>query len=128
MDWDQIEFFTKEEMDCKHTGNNEMELSFMLMLDAIRRVLNRPLIVTSGYRDPSHPVEASKSKPGEHTLGLAADIGIYGADALRLIEVATRRGVPRIGIKQNGPVSGRFIHLGMATQQQGFNSPWLWSY
>lgn len=32
--------------------------------------VRRPMRVTSGYRHPTHPIEAKKAKPGEHASGL----------------------------------------------------------
>jgi uncharacterized protein YcbK (DUF882 family) len=47
------------------------------MLDTMhefRRQIDTPLVVTSAYRCPNHPVErAKKGKVGKHTLGLAVD-------------------------------------------------------
>ena len=42
--------------------------------------LGYEITITSGYRSPEHPIEAAKSKPGEHTTGLdlAASIGCSG--------------------------------------------------
>lgn len=127
-DWDKYPNFSKIEFDCSHTGRNEMDADFMDMLQAVRTEYGLPMYITSGFRDPSHPVEARKSKPGEHTLGLACDVGIYGSHAVKLLEVALRLGIPRIGVKQKGPVSSRFIHLGAASSEEGFSSPWIWSY
>jgi hypothetical protein len=46
--------------------------------------------ITSGYRHPSHPIEAKKGTPGEHThRPLCVDVGVEGKDAFRLIQVAT---------------------------------------
>lgn len=128
MNWNKYKNFSKVEFDCRHTGLNDMQPRFMDLLQKIRNEFGSPMYITSGYRDVAHPVEARKSIPGAHTLGLACDVGIYGANAVRLIQVATALGMPRIGVKQNGPMSGRFIHLDAATENEGFSSPWLWSY
>lgn len=127
-DWSKYPNFSKIEFNCSHTGRNEMQEDFMDMLQAIRTEYGMPMYVTSGFRDSTHPIEARKSKPGEHSYGLACDVGIYGANAVKLLEVALKLGMPRIGIKQKGPVQGRFIHLGAASKEEGFNSPWIWSY
>ena len=62
VNWDDIKFFKKEEFDCSHTGNNLMEHNFMMKLDMLRQTINRPLVISSGYRDNTHPVEAKKKK------------------------------------------------------------------
>lgn len=127
-DWSLYPNFSKKEFDCSHTGRNEMNPEFMRVLQQVRKAYGAPMYITSGYRDPSHPVEARKAKPGEHSLGLACDVGIYGGNALKLIMFAADLGIPRIGVKQNGPMAGRFVHLGLASKSEGFASPWIWTY
>ena len=31
-------------------------------------------VITSGYRHPTHPIEAVKAQPGTHTQGIAVDL------------------------------------------------------
>lgn len=111
MIWD-YENFTLEEMRCKHTGMDGMQPKFMEMLQRCRALYGRPMIVTSAYRHSTHPIEARKDIPGEHSMGMAADISVSGRDALELIESAIYVGFPRIGLHQKGERGGRFVHLG----------------
>jgi len=122
MDWTAYPNFTEDEMRCKHTGRCHMDPLFMRRLQQLRDVFGKPMIVSSGYRDPSHPVERNKSSPGEHTTGHAADIAIAGADALRLVQIALGVGFNRIGVQQKG--MGRYIHLG----DSPVFPPGIWSY
>lgn len=124
IDWARYPNFSEQEFRCKHTGQCHMDARFMEVLQAIRTTYGKPMIITSGYRAKTHPVEAAKAAPGEHTLGLAADISVRGADAFALLKVALAHGIVRIGVKQIG--EGRFLHLGMATGN--FPSPTIWSY
>ena len=123
LDWTRWPNFSESEMRCSHTGRCEMDREFMDVLQAIRNEFG-PMRVTSGYRHPTHPIEAKKAAPGEHTHGRCADIGVQGADAVRLIRIALKHGVVRIGVQQKG--SGRFIHLGLGAP--GLPSPTIWSY
>jgi uncharacterized protein YcbK (DUF882 family) len=125
MDWNKYPSFKKREFDCKHTGKNLMRPEFMETLQQIRNTYGRPLIVSSGYRDPSHPVEAKKEAPGEHTYGVAADILIRGENAMDLIVIAYGYGIRRIGVHQKG--DDRFIHLGMGDKGLGFPAT-IWTY
>lgn len=120
LDWDKYPNFSKHEFDCKHTGKNRMDEDFMDILQQIRTTYNRPMIITSGYRDTSHPVEAKKKRPGEHSFGVAADIRVNGMDALDLIVIAYGYGIRRIGIYQQGPMDGRFIHIGWGDKLLNF--------
>ena len=125
MDWSQYPNFKKEEFICKHTGKIYMHPEFMTVLQAIRTEYAKPMHITSGYRDRKHPIEAKKLTPGEHEKGCAADIKVSGEDAIKLIGIAIKHGIRRIGIQQKG--LGRYIHLGMGDQLSKF-PPAIWTY
>lgn len=128
MNWDKYApFFKKSEFDCKHTGKNKMRPEFMETLCLIRSTFGKPMIISSGYRDPSHPVEAVKDSPGEHTYGVAADIKIHGADVADLFVIAYGYGIRRFGLKQHSAPYGRYIHLGMGDKQLKFPEA-VWTY
>jgi uncharacterized protein YcbK (DUF882 family) len=119
--WGEYVHFKKEEFDCKHTGENQMQHEFMLKLVTLRLRYAKPLRVTSGYRDVTHPAEARKSISGAHSHGVAVDLAVQGADAYRVLELATTLGFTGIGVQQKG--DGRFIHLDTYTDY-----PRVWSY
>lgn len=125
INWADYPNFSKAEFDCKETGQNQMQKRFVDVLQAIRTEFGKPMTISSGYRDPSHSAERNKPNPGAHTFGCAADIAVSGGDAMRLIAIAYKHGIRRIGVSQKG--SGRFLHFDMA-EQHGFPSPALWSY
>ena len=86
----------------------------MEKLEAIRIEYAKPMILSSAYRDTlKHPAEKRKKQPGYHALGRAVDVLVFGADALRLIEIALRHEMNGIGVSQSSktPHSERFIHL-----------------
>lgn len=123
MNWtDYSPEFTEAEFRCKHTGRCEMQPVFMRRLHHLRGVYGKPMRITSGFRDSSHPKERGKALPGEHTTGRAADVAVQGVDALRVIQLALGLGFTRIGVQQKG--EGRFIHLGDSPDFP----PGLWSY
>ena len=100
-----------------------MRDSFLVLLQQLRDELGEPIKITSGYRDPTHSIEASKEAPGVHTRGLACDIACDGQMAFRVVQIAIKLGFTGIGIKQKG--HGRFIHLDTYT---GTPRPNIWSY
>ena len=51
-----------------------MDPSFMITLEALRIKCDFPFTITSAYRDPTHPIEAKKTKPGTHSSGRASTI------------------------------------------------------
>lgn len=129
--WDDIEFFSKKEFDCKcGCGTNRMSESFIRGLDTMRRHLGFPLIVTSGYRCPEYNNKiASTGLTGPHTTGRAADLSVMGYQAHTVLRYATiHGGYSGIGIKQHGPHASRFIHLDDLEANGGRFRPTLWSY
>jgi len=93
---------------------------------AVRKEYNRPMNISSGDRDPSHPSEAVKDAPGVHTKGCAVDILLAGDDALELFVIARKHGFTGFGVQQKG--AGRFIHLDDYEGDATAPRPWLWSY
>lgn len=122
MDWSKYPNFRKEEFNCSHTGKNEMQPRFMEKLQQFRTRWNKPMMVTSGYRDKTHPIEAKKASPGEHSKGLCADIAVGPSDRHAFVKLAFELGFTRIG------VANTFIHLGVATEADGHPSPRIWTY
>lgn len=94
-----LNYFAISEFDCKHTGKNEMRESFLKKLDALREACNFPFVITSGYRDITHPAEAKKEKGGTHTQGIAADIRVNsGAQAYIIMREAFKLGFTGIAL------------------------------
>lgn len=127
LNWSKWPNFSKHEFDCKHTGKNRMDEDFMDILQQIRTVYGKPMIISSGYRDHSHPVEEKKKRAGEHTFGMAADILVHGTDALDLMVIAYGHGIRRIGVSQKGEMEKRFLHLGYGDKLLNFPES-IWSY
>lgn len=125
MDWSQYPNFSAHEFRCKHSGKDAMQPEFMARLQQLRNLYGKPMVITSGYRDKTHPIEARKpGSGGAHTTGRACDVAVQGADALRLVQLAISLGFTGIGIQQKG--GGRFIHLDDVTS--GLPRPTIWSY
>lgn len=127
--WPHIKHFRPEEFRCSHCGAEHMQKDTMIRLDMLRERLGVPLIITSGYRCPEHPIEAKKvatgGKPGVHSTGHAADIACRGELAYRILSVAPSLGFIRIGVNQKG--SSRFLHLDDYVGDE-FIRMTVWSY
>ena len=108
---------------------------FLEVLNLIRG--DTPLVVSSWYRSPQHPIEAAKPHPGSHATGLAVDMSMRGDRAMEAMRIAHSR-LPRnwmgIGVSQKGDT--RFLHLDcagspMAKEVLGERHParpMCWSY
>lgn len=121
------DFFKAKELRCKHTGKDGFDPEFLELLTKIRIECDFPFPITSAFRDATHPAEQGKKKGvvGSHQLGKAVDILCRGEKALKLIEVAQKHGIKRIGVQQRG--LSRFIHIDSCTEADG-KPPAIWSY
>jgi len=125
-DWRWGPEFSPSEFACKD-GSIRVVPEFMDKLLSLRRELGKPMVITSGYRTPAYNAEISSTGDrGPHTTGRAVDIAASGAKAFNIVSLAKKHGFTGIGLKQNGPHSGRFIHLDDLTD--GFPRPWTWTY
>lgn len=120
--WELYPNFPKEEFDCKHTGENNMQHEFMEKLQRIRNIYGKKMIITSGFRSKKHPIEARKTHSnGEHTQGFCADIACTNsADRFQLINLALANGITRIGIAKT------FLHFGIGGA--GLPNNVIWEY
>lgn len=122
-----MNYFSDDELRCSCCGELVFDEAFRALLNRIRDDFARPMRITSGYRCPSHPIEARKiasgGNAGTHSLGVAVDVAVSYGDAYELISIAIAHGIKRIGVNQKG--SGRFIHLDSSTEHP---SPTVWSY
>lgn len=106
--------------------------SFMDILVTVREEAGFPFIINSGARCAEYNAKIGGSiSDSAHVLGVAADIGVYGFEAAKLISVAIKHGILGIGVsqKQGEIYRSRFVHLD--TEQREWIKPgesWLWSY
>ena len=117
-----MRYFKLSDFDCQETGKNEMNEDFLIKLDDLRHECGFPFIVTSGYRSPTHSIEAKKvkagSKAGTHAQGIASDIRIHnGAEGFVIVSKAIKMGFKGIGVAKT------FIHLDVRKTM-----PVIWSY
>jgi uncharacterized protein YcbK (DUF882 family) len=112
-------YFQIEDFACQETGENEIRYDFVSALDDLRGVCGFPFIITSGYRSPTHSAEARKARPGQHTLGIAADIKVTGgAQRHAIVSNAIK-----LGIFKGIGVAKTFIHVDTRD-----TDPMIWTY
>lgn len=127
-DWGLYPNFSEREFQCSHTSECRMHPDFMEALQNVRSSVGFPLVISSGYRSPTHPVERIKSTKGEHTLGLAADVRVFGEQALAVMDAAFAEGFRRFGFAQSGYHQTRFIHLGWGDKFYNSFVKSIWTY
>lgn len=115
----RFNYFDIDDFACSETGENCIEVEFVEKLDALRKILGWPMIITSGYRSPSHSVEITKPNGGgTHTKGIAADIKVTnGKQRYELVEFAMDLNFTGIGLHKT------FVHLDVRE-----DTPVVWTY
>ena len=117
--------FTPFEMRCRGTGRLVVVSTFMDRLQRLRSELGKPLVVSSGYRDPEYNDEVSSTGlDGPHTTGRAVDLLVYSETAYHVVGLAYIEGFVGIGLHQKGAFRRRFIHL---DDLKDFR-PGIWTY
>ena len=114
-----MKFFRLEEFNCTHTNKNQMDHEFLEKLDELRERVGFPFIITSGYRDATHPAEARKAEPGTgtHCQGIAADIAVSnGFERMNIVHEAIKMGFS-IGVART------FVHV-----DDRKTTPVMWTY
>ena len=82
--WDEIEYFTPDEMRCKCGGKYcdgfpiEIQPLLMQILDRARRWSGHPIQVISGLRCETHNRNEKGHVRSQHMYGEAADVYFYG--------------------------------------------------
>ncbi|NQY56854.1 MAG: peptidase M15A [Ilumatobacteraceae bacterium] len=90
-----------------------MNPDVMRKVQQLRDYMGQPLILTSAYRCPEHPIEAAKVTPGQHSNGLAVDIYVTdGYMAAKIIAYAIKE-LDVKGFAYNK--ENMFIHLDWRT-------------
>lgn len=108
--------------------NFQMDEDFLFYLQQSRELLDKPMVVSSGFRCRKHPSEVTKHDLGPHAQGKAVDILIHGIWARRLVAIAEIVGFTGIGIMQHGDIEKRFIHLDTCEDRPNRPRPHIWSY
>ena len=114
-----MKYFTESEFNEFEKMNPEL----LEKLDQLREAYGYPIKLTSTYRSPDHPIEAKKTKPGEHAYGAAVDIACVGGEAtFKLVKAAIEVGFTRIGVSRKN----NFVHVGVG--YDGAPPITIWTY
>ena len=104
----KMKYFNYEEFDSPDVqGSGQlMDLEFLSMLDAARKIYGKPMHVNSGYRTKSHNEQVGGVSSSSHLKGLAADISCKSSsDRFDMLQAFIKVGFKRIGVARS------FIHI-----------------
>lgn len=101
-----MKHFSNKEVACHHCGALGLTPEMKEKLDALRETLGRPVVLTSAYRCPKHPIEKRKKTPGTHAQGIAVDIKVDTVkEVSEIVRVARSLGFQGLGIADT------FVHI-----------------
>lgn len=70
-------YFTEDDFRCKHCGKlpqGGMDKCLLEVLEEVRGIAGSPIIVSSGYRCPTHNQNIGGASASYHVKGIAADV------------------------------------------------------
>lgn len=101
---------------------DDMEQSFMDVLDELRERAGIPLVLNSAYRSRDYELTKGRSGNSSHTHGLAVDIRCATSqNRMKIIRAALEMGVARIG------VAGTYVHVDIG-DRVGLPVDVIWTY
>lgn len=112
--------FHSSEFDCPSKPYTGVNMNPLLIdkLQMLRNIIDKSIIVTSGFRTKEYNKEVGGAKDSSHTHGNAVDIAITNSlDRFFIVKYALVIGIERIGIYKT------HIHLDISTLKE---SPVIW--
>jgi|SRR3990167_8175779 len=110
------EHFSSKEFECPCCQQIKYSNDFIFTLEQFRQDIDKPILISSGYRCPKHNQDVGGSPRSQHMEGRAADITVPGRNSYRLAyEAAVVRflDIPIVfdGIGCYPESSNQFIHV-----------------
>lgn len=101
--------FSRWEFKDPSTGEVIVSPPLIEALEALRALVEKPVIITSGYRSPAHNEQVGGAQYSYHTTGEAADIKVAGLSVFELYTLADQ--VEAFGDGGIGIYDGGFVHV-----------------
>jgi uncharacterized protein YcbK (DUF882 family) len=111
--------FSIQEFACKD-GSQDIIVDYelILKLQALRELIDKPILISSGYRTESYNKECSGIKTSLHLRGMAADIKVSGMTPHTVALWADRIGFKGIGVYPT------FTHVDVGGSSTGAKIYW----
>lgn len=123
----KTEHFAPEELMCPCCGRGETQTDQRLidMLEQLHKAMNaKSIVITSGYRCPSHDKEVGGTGDGMHTKGGACDIIVYKKNGLPYTSLTVAREAEKIGFAGIGIIDVYACHVDIRGKIQYANDHW----
>ena len=103
-----MKYFTIAEFDSPDEPGSgvNMHQDLLELLDEMRAIYGKPIVITSGYRTKKHNSYVGGKQNSSHLKGLAVDIAIADSNQrYEIIRIAMLLGIKRIGTGKG------FVHI-----------------
>lgn len=111
-------YFSESDFKCKcGCGQGEWNPRLKNILNEFREFLNTPVIVTSGYRCPTHNSKVGGAKNSYHVKSMAVDIVVRGYTGPQLYQQLMRFGRDKFG---GVGIARTFLHLDLGPTRRFF--------
>lgn len=112
--------FHPSEFACRCCGEVAVSDRLLDLLQRLRTTMGAPLIVTSGFRCPSHNKAVGGAPASQHMRGTAADVVTAGHDVPHMLKLAEDFGAGGLG---EYPRQG-FVHIDVRPKNGGHVARW----
>lgn len=105
--------FVSKEFDCQGgscCSETHIDDQLVIYLQKIRDHFGRSIIITSGYRCPTHNRAVGGATGSYHVQGKAADISVQGIAPREVAKYAESIGIKGIGLYETS-ADGYFVHI-----------------
>ena len=100
-------YFNLNEFACPCCRRVMLHPKLLAKLVELRKILERPVIINSGYRCPKYNQKVGGVVNSYHCIGLAADISVKDMELITLLEVCENLDFAGIGFYEKK----HFLHL-----------------
>lgn len=117
-----MKYFSISEFDSPDAPGSgvNMHQELLELLDEMRAIYGKPIVITSGYRTPEHNAKVGGVDTSSHLKGLAVDIAIKNnTERYEIIRIAMLLGIKRIG------TGSGFVHIDIDNSKPQ-NVNWLY--
>lgn len=121
------EHFDESEFKCKCGCNGcVISVPHVERLELLRSRLNaKSIVISSGYRCPSHSVRVGGSSNDAHVLGFASDIIAYKQDGTPYSSITVAKEAEKIGFGGIGLIDPHAVHVDDRDRNSYANNHWF---
>ncbi len=125
--WDGQSHFNTSEFRCRCCNTLILHYDLVLALEKLRQYIQKPIVISSGYRCVKHNLAIGGVKNSGHTKGYAADIVKPLDLEMELFRDAIwdsrkETGIVRVGCYNGYQSKHNFCHVGIRRKWVGRNS------